>query len=134
MRNIKTSFSILSICFILFVTSCSNDDDENSMQNVCIADDFELVETAINDSPESNRVSITFDLTNNSSSDYDISNGSPIVCTTIIVTTANGEMFETSRLLTLSSLPSGATTNFFITANYGVNRTFSSFETNFSCL
>jgi len=121
------------MCFILFMTSCSDDDAEDAVQNSCFVDDFELVETVINDVPESNRVLLTFDVTNNSSSDYDINNGALIMSVTIIVTTANGEMFETTRLLTIAVLPAGASTSFSITAIYGVDRTFSSFETILSC-
>ena len=133
MRNFKNLCSIVSICFILSITSCSRDDEEDSMENACFADNFELVETVLTDFPESNIVSITFDLTNNSSSDYNINNGSPIICTNLIVTTASGEMFETIRLLTIAVLPAGVTTSINVTGNYGDNETFSDYEINLSC-
>ncbi len=126
--------TIISILFT-FATllSCSDDDDNqaNDQANNCLADSFEFVETSINNLSSTNNVIVTFDVTNNSSTDYSI--GLNPINTTVIVTTGDGSEFETTNILTVQALSSGATTTVDVLGSYGEGRTFSSYKLLLSC-
>jgi len=136
MKNIKPLLSILFISLFISITSCSSDDNnsDNSSVDSCLKDDFELVETNINDlAASSNDVIITFDVTNNSSFDYSIQNGSTPIDAKIIVTTSDGDKFEKTDILPISSLSAGSKTSVEVLATYGANKTFSSYEISLTC-
>ncbi len=137
MKNIKLLFSLFVVMLVINVTSCSGDDDgdENGNSNSkCLKDDFKLEETNVNNlAPSLNEIVVSFDLTNNSNSNYNIQNGSSPINTTMIVTTTDGDTFETTNILLVNALSAGAKTNVDVIGTFGANKTFSSYEITLSC-
>ena len=134
MKTIKKLTSVFVLFLLITTLSCSSDDENSTNEpNDCLKDSFELTETNVNDLTGTNSVIVTFDLKNNSSTDYSIQDGSRPINTTIIVNTDDGSEFETTNILTVNSLSAGATTTVDVLGNYGAGRTFSSYEISLSC-
>ncbi len=117
----------------MVVSSCSDDDNEKPDSAACLAESIELTETKVKDSPDFNNVFISFDAKNNASSDYNIVNGSPVIYATVIITTEDGSKYENKETFTITSLSSGATSDFMVVPNYGAGKTYSSYEISLSC-
>jgi len=128
----KKLFLIPTLLLLLLVSSCSNDDESTGGQNSCLADDFELTETAVNDFEASDTVAITFDVKNNSSVDYNVVNGSEAIYYTVVVTTTDGSTFEMTGPLALA-LSAGATTSADALGTYGAGRTYESYTISLYC-
>lgn len=122
---------LITLAFCIAMTSCS--DDDGSSKSVCLSDSFEMVETEVEDLPSAESVIITFDVTNNSSKDYDISDGKNILYTTIDVTTTDGTVYETESILPLESLSAGATASVSVMGTYGAGKTYESYEITLYC-
>ncbi len=123
----------LTICSLMVVSSCSDDDNEKTDSAACLAESIELTETKVEDNPDSNIVFLSFDVKNNASSDYSIVNGSPIIYATVIITTEDGSKYENEESFTITSLSSGATSDLMIIPSYGAGKTYSSYEISLSC-
>jgi len=134
MNLTKKLFLIPTLLLLLLVSSCSNDDETTGGQNSsCLADDFELTETDLIQSAATSNVIVTFDLKNNSSSDYNINTGSDVINSTIFVTTTDNTVYETTAILTVTTLAAGATASISIVGSYGAGKTYKSNTVSLFC-
>jgi len=132
--NLTKRLFLAPILFLLIIaSSCSNDDETNGGQNSCLADDFELTETDIIQSTATSNALVTFNVKNNSSTDYNINTGSPVINSTISVTTMDGSVYETTAILSVTTLAAGATTSVIIRGSYEAGKTYGSNTVSLFC-
>lgn len=124
------SFGILSLNI-----ACSDDDDDGS-SSLCSKDDFSVTQTGITQSPATGSVIIMFDVSNDSSSDYDVSgmaDASVFLHANIVVTTTDGTEYESKQTLNIFTLSAGGTSSQLATATLGADKEYASHTITLSC-
>lgn len=130
----KKLFLIPTLFLLLLMSSCSNDDETTGGQgSSCLADDFELTETDIIQSQATSTAILTFDVKNNSSSDYNVNTGSDLINSTVFVTTTDGSVYETTAPLLITTLAAGSTSSINMTASFGAGKTYESNTVSLFC-
>lgn len=119
----------------LFVLAPSCGSDDGSETDECLASDMFVQETQVLGATGVDNVVLTFDVTNNSSSDYNIatiSDASHVIHATVVVTTTDGIEYESSSQFP-GSVSAGATTSASIVANFGAGKEYQSYTISIGC-
>ena len=136
MKKIKLTLASIFLLsgFIVFY-SCSEDSNDNDIvtDSICLENSLEFQQGQLTNLLSSSTVSIRFEVTNSSSSDFDTSNGSIPLNFTIITRTEEDSTIETTNELSIGLIPAGATASVSVSGPYQSGETYDSFEIDFFC-
>jgi len=128
----KSTFILTAmLAFTTVFSSCSKD-DKTTTRGECFADKITFTETEVTPGGTDNLI-ITMDAKNTSSKEYSIENGDKVVNLRIIVTTTDGNTYETNTVFAVTSLSAGATVSTAAVASYGAGKTYASYKLTASC-
>ncbi len=140
MKTVFAFSASLIVAAPLLLGACSSDDDKNnngqpspSDDSSCLASAMTFKETKVTDSPSQNVVLVDFDVTNTSSTDYDVSGGSKLIEIDVEVTTSDGSSYESSGPLTAIKVSAGKTASATLKGDYGAGKTYKSYTTKLRC-
>lgn len=142
MKKSLTLSAFLMLVAPLSLGACSSDDDDKgqppssstpSDDSSCLASSMVFKETKVTDSPGQNTVLVDFDITNTSSTDYDVAGGSKLVETDVEVTTTDGTKYESSGPLTVTKVSAGKTASATLKGDYGAGKTYQSYTVKLRC-
>lgn len=128
----KSTFILTAMLAISTVFSSCSKDDKTTTRGECFADKITFTETEVTPGGTDN-VIITMDAKNTSSKEYSIENGDKVINLRIIVTTTDGNTYETNTVFAVSSLSAGATVSTGAVASYGAGKTYASYKLTASC-
>lgn len=90
-------------------------------------------ETKVSPNDSQGNLFVDFDITNQSSTNYDVQTGSKPIYIDIKVTTTDGKVYDSSQILTVTSLAAGSTASSQLLGNYGSGKTYKSYTATLVC-